>query len=369
VLSGGGARAAYQVGVLRAVARILGDRNRNPFPIVCGTSAGAINAMLLACESDRFTEGVALLEELWRALDSDHVHEIGLGAVASSLARLVASMFNDGYTGEHPWSLLDNSPLRELLSRAIRFDRIGQRIAQGDLSALSVTALGYTSGASLSFYQGGGNIPAWKRHRRIGLPAKLGISHLMASAAIPGIYPPVKIQSEYFGDGAVRQSAPLSTALHLGASRLFVIGVSHNPDELEVPMAAALHAPSLAQMTSTFLNGSFIDALEEDVERLGRINEMLGYLSEEEKKHVALSHVDVMTITPSKRFDQIAAAHLHTLPRSMRFLFHTLGATRTGGGTSLASYLLFEKPFIAELIECGFNDAMSRQSELRAFLT
>ena len=369
VLSGGGARAAYQVGVLRAVTTILGNPDRNPFPIICGTSAGAINATVLACESDRFAAGVALLEQTWRQLDSDDVHEIGIGAVTSSLGRLARSMFNDGYTGSHPWSLLDNSPLRELMKRMIRFDRLEQRITQGDLRALSVTALGFTSGSSLSFFQGALELPQWKRHRRIGIAAKLDIDHLMASSAIPGIYPPVKIHREYFGDGAVRLTAPLSTALHLGASRLFVIGVSHNPNEVVLPREQTSHAPSLAQMTSTFLNGTFIDALEDDIESLVRINEMLGYLTDEQKQAVALSHVDVLTITPSERFDDIAAAHMQVLPRSMQFLFRMLGATRKGGGISLASYLMFEKPFIEELIACGYNDAMARQEEIREFLS
>ena len=190
----------------------------------------------------------------------------------------------------------------------------------------------------------------------------------MASSAIPGIYPPVKINREYFGDGAVRQTAPLSTALHLGAKRLVVVGVSHNPDESEIPRELTNHAPSLAQMTSTFLNGSFIDTLEEDLYRLGRINKMISYLSEQEKRDLALHHVDVMTITPSKRINDIAANHLQALPGSMRFLFQRLGATRAGGGVSLASYLLFEKPFITELMECGYSDAMSLQPEIRNFL-
>lgn len=368
VLSGGGARAAYQVGVLRAVVEILRHPANNPFPIISGSSAGAINASVLACESDRFSEAIPQLETVWRELTSTDVHELGGLAIAGSLLSLGKSFFQDGYSTGKPWSLLDNTPLGELLSNTVRFERLQNMLEQKRISALSITALGYTSGDTISFYQSSDEIPAWKRHRRIGSRATLSLDHLMASTSIPGIYPAVRINREYFGDGSVRQTAPLSSALHLGAEKLFVIGVSHNPAVVTEERQKTVHTPSLAQMTAHFFNSGFIDALEQDMERLERLNSLLQRISEDELEKVEFRAIDVLSITPSRAFDKIAIKHLDSLPQSMRFLFKRLGATRRGGGTSLASYLLFESPFIQELIDLGYQDAMDKSTEIAAFL-
>lgn len=368
VLSGGGARAAYQVGALRAVAEILGSPAANPFTIISGSSAGAINAAVLACESDRFADSLLGLEKVWRGLTSTDVHELGITAIAEALYSLIKSIFQGGFDSDKPWSLLDNAPLRELLMKTVRFDRLEEMLASEHLLAVSITALGYTSGDTISFYQGSQDIPIWKRHRRIGSRAVLSLDHLLASTAIPGIYPAVRINREYFGDGSVRQTAPLSAALHLGATKLFVIGVSHNPEVIESERQKTVHTPSLAQMTSHFLNGSFIDALEQDMERLQRLNDLLGRLPEEELEKVEFREVDVLSITPSKAFDDIAIKHLNALPRSMQFLFKRLGATRFGGGASLASYLLFESPFLEELVDLGYEDGMNQKQEIAVFL-
>lgn len=367
ILSGGGARASYQVGVLKAIAEILPDPVHNPFPVICGASAGAINASLLACESDRFNDAVGLLDSLWSGLDSDDVHRVGVRAILSSVWSLAKSLYTGGGAKHESWSLFDNSPLRELLSRVIRYDRLDERIGAGEVDALSINTLGYTSGDNISFFQGNSRLKGWWRHRRVGIPIKLELDHLMASTAIPGIYPAVHIHREYFGDGAVRHAAPLSPALHLGATKLFVIGVSHNPRETPGPRVHTDHSPSLAQMTTHLLNASFIDAIEEDIETLGRINQIIDRLRPEDVATLGLNKVDVMCITPSKAFDAVAMRHLDCLPRSMRFLFKMLGATQTGGG-SLASYLLFEKPFIRELTETGYNDAMEMKQEILEFL-
>ncbi len=368
MLSGGGARACYQVGVLRAVDEILGRPTHGPFNVICGTSAGAINASLLACESDRFSDSVALLNSIWDQLDSSKVHEVHLAAVLSGFFSLLRSFYSDGYTSE-PWSLFRNGPLRRLLGKTIRFDRLPERIAAGDLDALSITVLGYTSGDSISFFNGINELQGWRRHRRVGARAELDLDYLMASTAIPGIYPSVRIHREYFGDGAVRQTSPLSPALHLGAKKLFVIGVSHNPIEQVDSRQETRHTPSLAQMTAHFLNGSFIDALEEDMESMARLNGVISYLSADEQQALKLSRVDVMSVTPSKAFDKIAAAHCDSLPRLVRFLFRVLGATLEGGGASLASYLMFEQGFIQEMIACGYSDAMAQRQAIENFLT
>lgn len=367
ILSGGGARASYQVGVLKAIAEILPQPERSPFQVICGASAGAINASLIACESDRFFDGVKLLDALWADLDSDDVHRIGVRAIVSSLYRLARSLYRGGAINHDSWSLFDNSPLRDLLSRVIRWERLDDRISAHDIDALSINTLGYTSGDNISFFQAARSVRGWWRHRRVGVPVKLELDHLMASTAIPGIYPAVHIHREYFGDGAVRHAAPLSPALHLGAKKLFVIGVSHNPRETPGPRLHTDYSPSLAQMTTHLLNASFIDAIEEDIEGLMRINQIIDLLKPEDVTDLGLSKVDVMCITPSKAIDEVAARHLVCLPRSMRTLFKMLGATQTGGG-SLASYLLFERPFIKELTDTGYADAMEMKQEILDFL-
>ena len=371
ILSGGGARAAYQVGVLRAVSDIIHIPRLNPFPVICGTSAGAINASLLACESDHFADSTKMLESLWLSLTSGRVHQTGLGAVLASVSRLLRSSVRDETAIPVPWSLLDNAPLRELLDEAIDFANLEERFEAGDVESLAMSVLSYRDGRSLSFFHTKNDVGAWDRHRRIGLPTTLTLDHLMASAAIPGIYPAVRIGYQYYGDGAVRQSAPLSPALHLGATKLFVIGVSHTPNE-HLPAAPEMivpdSPPTLAHMTSHFLNGPFIDALEEDLENIVRLNEIARELSPEEQERLDLREVDVMCITPSTRFDEIAARHIKTLPSSMRFLMKTLGGTRAGGGASLASYLMFEAPFIQELVQCGYDDALEQSEEIKEFL-
>jgi len=368
ILSGGGARGAYQVGVLKAIARLQPSGGHNPFDIICGTSAGAINASVLACESDHYGHAITKLEALWSNLDSRKIHRVGFTQLLKSSLRILASFFHEGVVDGKPVALLDNEPLRQLLEKQIDFSKLSARIHDGDIMALSITALAYSSGINVSFFQASEQVEGWRRNQRSGLHTTLDHNHLMASSALPAIFPPVQIQGEYFGDGAIRQSAPLSTALHLGANRLFVIGVSHNATEVAARPDKTRHTPSFAQITGHLLNSSFIDAMDEDLERLERLNRLSRYLSAEELKTARIKPVEVLTITPSVRFDEIAANHISDLPLSMRTFFRSIGATRTGGGASMASYLLFESAFCNELMHAGYQDTMARETEIMAFL-
>ncbi len=365
VLSGGGARAAYQVGVLKAVAGILGPDGPSPFPIVTGTSAGALNATLLASESHRFGTAVDCLEALWRGLTSAQVHELGLIPIVQSSWCLLRAICNDGMHPRRAVSILNNAPLRDYVSAAVDFDRVRKNLAQGCLRALGVSALNYDTGRSHCFFQHGGAARAWCRARREGTPAEIGLEHLLASSAIPGIYPAVPIGSHYYGDGALRQNAPLSPAIKLGADRLFVIGVSHNAVGQPPGQVAVPRPPSLARMAGHLLNGSFLDDLEEDVERLQRINGLIAPQS----SRGGLRSIDVLSIQPSMPFDALAAQWLPELPRSMRVLFGMLGANSRGSGASLASYLLFEPGFIGALVELGQADGMAERSAIEAFFS
>lgn len=368
ILSGGGARGAYQVGVLKAIAQLQPSGGHNPFDIICGTSAGAINASLLACESDHYGHAVTKLEALWANLDSRKIHRVGFRQLLKSTLRIFGSFFRGGVVKGEPSALLDNAPLRHLLEEQIDFSKLAERIENGDLDALSITALAYSSGKNVSFFQGASDITGWRRNQRVGARTMLNHNHLMASSALPAIFPPVKIRGEYFGDGAIRQSAPLSTALHLGANRLFVIGVSHNARDSLDPLEARVHTPTFAQIAGHLLNSSFIDAMEEDLEMLQRFNQISQYLTPAQLDSIKIHPVDVLTITPSIRFDELAANHIKDLPLSMRTFFKTIGATRTGGGASMASYLLFEAAFCNELMQAGYADTMAREVEIMAFL-
>ncbi len=370
ILSGGGARAAYQVGVLQAVADIL-PHLHNPFPIICGTSAGAINAAALAAHPGEFRRSAMDLAKNWRRLEIEQVYKTGWWSLITSASKVALSMFNDGIGKGKPLALLDNSPLREYLLSVIPFENIPRRVASGELEALCITALGYNSGESVSFFQGSSALRAWRRYRRIGTPAKITVDHLLASSAIPTIFPSVELNREYYGDGAMRQMAPISPALHLGADRIFIIGVSGNRNPLHWGRRGKVppkHSPSMAQILGQMLNSAFIDALEGDIEHLERVNALLNHVSKErcsETNH--LRPVDTLIISPSKELDKIAGRKIRKLPASMRFFMRRTGATARGGGSAAASYLLFTREYCNELMELGYQDAMWERDAIEVF--
>ncbi len=369
ILSGGGARAAYQVGVLKALAAILPEGRHNPFPIICGTSAGAINAVTLAAYEGSFRDAVAELEAVWLDLEPGDVYRYGFSEVLRGVWRAVGSLFNQGVGRDKPIAVLDNSPLRDLIERTVHFEKLDRAIARGDLHAVSVTAMGYSSGQSVAFFQGRQDIEGWSRHRRVGRPALLNADHLMASSAIPTLFPSTKIEHEYYGDGAMRQLAPISPALHLGADALFIIGVSGNraPKPRHAPRLR--HSPSIAQVVGHMLNSAFVDTLEGDIEHLERLNELVDLIPDEVKdaQNIRLKRVENMVVWPSEEVDKIAGRKVRSLPNSLRAFLRSTGATASGGGAMAASYLLFARPFIEEMIALGHRDAMWEADAMRAF--
>lgn len=365
VLSGGGARGAYQVGVLKAVAELLPGNAYSPFPIICGTSAGAINTLALAGRKGNFTKRVVDLEAMWMGLTAEKIYRTDFRGVAKNTIKLLCTFFRGSSGLKKPVALLDNSPLKDLLSNYIRFREVDESIASGYLVAVAITAMSYNTGQSICFFQG--NHDNWQRFRRLGLRTGLTIEHLMASAAIPTLFPPVKVGDRYYGDGALRQLKPLSPALHLGADKLFVIGVSdnlrHRPHS-----DSNYFPPTLAQMIGHMLNSSFIDTIESDLETLRVINDMADLLSEE---GIAIDStkrkIDYLCITPSRAINDLAEQYLHELPRTVRNFLRFTGATAKGGGTSAASYLLFEPGFTGELIAMGYEDTMKLEKEVQSF--
>lgn len=368
ILTGGGARAAYQVGVLKGIAEMLPRRARNPFPIICGTSAGALNAATLAVNARQFGKGVQYLDNIWRNFHPSDIYRTdALGVLANSL-RLIGGLIMNSLGIRHlsRVSLLDNAPLAKLLDEILPCELIQESIDADALHALSITASGYGSGQSVTFFQGVEGIQPWVRAHRIGIPAMIETSHLLASSAIPFFFPAVHIHREYFGDGSMRQIAPISPALHLGASRVLVIStIAHGETHNRGPIGSY---PTLAQIAGHTLDSIFLDSLEVDIERIHRINQTLGYIPEDTRKQVNLRHVDVLVIAPSQPIEKIAERYIHNLPWTIRALMGVIGVARRGGGASLLSYLLSEKDFCRALIDMGYHDALARKDEILPFL-
>jgi len=364
VLTGGGARAAYQVGVLNAVRELLGAPKINPFPILCGTSAGAVNATSLAAQADNFAGAVENLVGAWSAMHCEHIYRTDVAHIMRSGARWLASMML--LSRRNPISLLDNTPLRDTIARLLHFDDIQGHIDAGRLYAVCVTASGYSSGQSVSFYQGRASIDGWERRQRIGAAVTLKAEYLLASAALPFIFPAVKVHREYFGDGSMRQIAPVSPALHLGADRVFIVGTGRQGDD--ITRARSSVYPSLAQIAGHALNSIFLDTLMVDLERLERINRTLSAVPPEalSSGRIGLRPVKVLFLSPSQSIERIAVRFLHELPRTVRFILRPTGALNRSG-SNLASYLLFEEGFCRALIDLGYQDTMGRSDEVRAF--
>jgi NTE family protein len=364
VLTGGGARAAYQVGVVKAVRDLLGNPVKNPFPIVCGTSAGAINAATLAVFADNFSRGVANLLEVWEHMRCDQIYRTDAWHVLRAGARWLSAVML--ISRRNPISLLDNAPLRDMLERNLDFAKIQNHIDSGSLYAVCVTASGYTSGQSVSFFQGGSGLEGWERNQRIGAAVPLKLDLLLASAALPFIFPAVKVHREYFGDGSMRQIAPVSPALHLGADRVLIVGTGRQT--LDTGRARSNVYPSLAQIAGHALNSIFLDSLMVDIERLERINRTVKLIPPDKMTDSALQlrPVKVLFITPSQPLERIAARFIHELPGTIRFILRPTGALNRSG-SNLASYLLFEESFCRALIDLGYQDTMARETEVREF--
>jgi NTE family protein len=367
VLTGGGARAAYQAGVLAAITRILPPGAPSPFRIVCGTSAGAINAALLAAHSDDFSRGVRRIMSTWGSLRSSSVHYTAPSVVARAAARWIWAIVAGG-SHERPVSLLDNTPLRDLVNRVVDFSAVRKAIRNGQLEALCVTASSYDTGRSVSFFEGSDELQPWSRARRSGVRAKLGPEHLIGSAAIPFIYPPERIGDEHYGDGAMQQLAPMSPALQLGADRVFVVGVGQALGPLSNASAVPSH-PSLGQIGGHLLDAVFTDTLEMDLERLRRVNATVQTIPRwlRTRSGIDWRPVEALVVTPTRSFADATAKHAHLLPPAIRVLLRALGAMRDGS-TNVLSYLLTDGRYCRSLMRRGYRDAMARRSEISTFL-
>lgn len=383
VLTGGGARAAYQVGVLQAVAAVraaCGERRgQAPFAILTGTSAGAINASALACGADQFDHSVRRIARVWANFHAGQIYHVDSLHVMRQGAHWL-TLLSLGWTltrwrRKHPHSLLDNAPLGHLLQRLVPLERVPHLIRAGHLRALAVTASSYSSGQHVAFFDAGDAQQPWVQSQRKSTRGPITHTHLLASSAIPLVFPaaplPIDGHMEYFGDGSMRQTAPLAPAIHLGAQRLMVVGTSR-AYEPPPPCAAGTQQPypPLAVVAGHALSNIFQDALSVDIEHVQHINQALSLLTPEARGKTPLRPLELLVFVPSQSLDEVAARHVCDLPRTIRALLGALGVQadgQDGSNGALASYLLFEGGYTRELMALGRSDALARRGEICAF--
>jgi NTE family protein len=368
VLTGGGARAAYQVGALRALSEIL-PRGQLPFDVVAGISAGAINGVVLACAAQDFAAGVEALGQTWASLTPDRIFRTGALRLASIGSRWIRDLSGGGLLGGNSINyLLDPTPLRELLTHRIPFARMRRHLRSGRLRGVSVSATSYSTGRGVSWYEGHAAVQPWSRSSRQGLPTRLTIEHVLASAAIPVFFPPVKVEDQFFGDGCVRMVYPMSPAIHLGARRIVAISVRPEPGKIPPPPPVG-DALSLSQIAGVLLNAVFLDSLDVDIERLDRINRTLAYVPGGDlatTRDLELRPIPVLALRPSIDLGQLASDEYHRFPGMLRYLLKGIGATEHSG-SELLSYLAFEPVYIGRAMELGRADTLARREEVEAF--
>lgn len=368
ILSGGGARAAYQVGVLKAIADLSPKHSTNPFQIICGTSAGAINAAALAIYSAQFREAVWRLVHVWGNFHMDQVFRSDLTGLSKSALRWIGSMARSTSTKRKANGLLDRSPLHSLLEYYLPFENIQENLHKKYLHALCINASNYSTGNSVSFYQGHESIEPWVRANRLGIRANISIEHLMASSAIPLLFSPVALGDDYYGDGTMRQNAPTSPALHLGANKLLIVGVKHE-DPYSALQKRMNSSPSLGEIAGHVLDSIFLDNVSMDLERLERINKTFSQIPDRHHPDdsVSMRKVDLLFISPSQDLSAMTHKHYDLMPKSVRLFMRGIGASKEHG-SNLISYLLFEKAFCRELISLGYGDTMERKKEVIEFM-
>lgn len=360
VLPGGGALCAYQVGALKAIAEILPDR-KNPFPIIAGTSAGAVAAALLASNAEHWRIATRNLEDVWSHFHLQQVIKVDRWSMAVAGLRWLLSLLSAGRI-RPPNSLFDNQPLRELLDHHIDPARIQHAIRADALTAIAISATAYSSGTSVTFFDGQPELDGWARIDHCGRRVSLTTEHVMASLAIPAFFPAISLHGHFFGDGAMRMRAPLSPAIKLGADRLLIIGVRQKRTTGAADNTLPETMPTPAGILGFMLDTLFSNEVFRDLELLEQLNVLA-----RERNLATPRQIAALRLAPSVDLPTLAAQHVGLLPGSVRALLGVLGGRRERRGL-LASYLLFESDFTRLLIELGYRDTLTREQEVRDFL-
>ncbi len=372
VLTGGGARAAYQVGAIRALAEIVGP-GPLPFDVLTGISAGAINAIALATGSDDFQKVAGRLASTWAELTPDRIYRTGALRLARIGSRWLRDLSSGGLVGKTGINyLLDPSPLRALVQKALPLGRMRRHIRAGRLRGVAVSATNYHTGNGVTFVEGASDVRPWTRSTRVGIRARITSAHVMASAAIPVFFPPVAIQGTFFGDGCVRMAYPMSPAIHLGAERIVAVSQRYlrPPDETAAREARGGGDAILpmSEIAGVLLNAVFLDSLDSDLERLQRINRTLELVprSRLENSELDVRPIPALVLRPSQDLGKLAADEYHRFPAMLRYLLKGIGATGHAG-EDLLSYLAFEPIYVRRVMDLGYADTMARRDEIAEF--
>ncbi len=365
VMTGGGARAAYQVGVVRAFYEIL-KKDEKLFDVITGNSAGAINASYLASNAGNWDIATNNLMDLWKKLKPQNIYDLRIRSISELGAKWLGGTVFGGLTpkGSHVNHLLDTDPLRKLLLRELDFKQIKQNIADNSLRGFALSCTNYNSGSNVVFYQGTDEIQSWARSDRFSVRVDLEVEHIMASSAIPFFFPPVKVGESYYGDGCIRQTTPLSPAIHLGAEKIIAIGVRfpHNQQRMQDLAMSPFKNPTIGQITGVMMNAVFLDSLEADVERMTKINSLIKEGHKEEFKAIP-----ILMLRPSKDLGKMTERLNEELPPMLRYLLKGIGVSDKEG-LDLLSYLAFDHSYTIPLMELGYEDTLKKRSEIEDFI-
>jgi NTE family protein len=363
MLPGGGARGAYQVGVIQAIMEIMPEGFH--FPIVNGTSAGAINAVVMASHAKNQKHGAARLHHFWSTIHCADVYRTDARQIFKTMAKVLGSVLLGRFGVKPPKALLDNAPLAELLNRELHLDQIQTAIDEGVLTGLSVAASSYDTAVAKCFYQANEAVIPWHRTRRVGLPQQITVEHIMASTALPFLFPAQLLGHEYYGDGGLRNTAPLSPAIHLGAERILVIG-TRDESPIDIPEEPGEY-PSMGELGGYMLDTIFMDTMMADLSRLRRINQTINLIDEPNRQKIHLKPIQTLIIKPSVDVREITQAHAECIPRPVKSLLKMIGGW--GKDWRMPSYLLFEPSYTKALIDLGYQDALNQTDEIKAFLS
>jgi NTE family protein len=372
VLTGGGARAAYQVGVVRALAEICGP-GPVPFDVIAGISAGAINGVVLATGAEDFQTASERLRATWAQLTPDRVFRTGALRLAATGTRWIRDLSAGGLIGKSGINyLLDSAPLRELVEETIPIGRMRRHLRAGRLRAVGVSTTNYHTGSGVTFFEGAADIAPWIRSTRIGIRSRITVDHVMASAAIPIFFAPVAIGGSFYGDGCVRMHYPMSPAIHLGADRIVAVSVRHTRAPSETAAReerAKTDKLPLSEIAGVLLNAVFLDSLDSDLERLERTNKTLALIPREKLGSVDLDMrpIPALVLRPSQDLGRLAADEYERFPAMLRYLLKGIGAAGHAG-EDLLSYLAFEPIYVQRLLDLGYTDTLARRDEIEEFV-